>query len=312
MVGECESMLRTQVSVLLGLASLGMAGTAAAGTTLDQFQLDGTEQNQAIHSTRAVGQTFTVGIAGTLDSIELSLFESGAGGDLVLEILDFSGGDIATSPTLGSVSIDETELGPAPTVLSLGSVTATLIDISSLGIKVNVGDLLAFRLSSERVLDPPTNIYGIRTAVFSDLYAGGAYFVGTEFTRGDAAFKITVDTTREIDHFKCYLARGERFRSERVFLEDRFGARNSEVRGPVSFCNPVDKNGEGINDPDARLVCYRIVTGKGDSDFGARELPVENQFGEDTIRIGRAQTLCVPSTEIEFEDSDADDSDGAR
>jgi hypothetical protein len=126
------------------------------------------------------------------------LFERGTGGDLILDILDFSGGDISTAPSLGNVSVAETDLGPFPINLSLESVTATLIDVSSLGIEVDVGDLLAFELTSPRILDPPTNIYAIRTAVFSNLYADGAYFVGSTFINGDAAFKIFVETTVDV------------------------------------------------------------------------------------------------------------------
>ena len=180
----------TQTVVLLAVSRPLMASPV-----LDQFQLDGTEQNQAIHSTRDVGQTFTVGIAGLLASIELSLFESGSGGDLTVEILDMSAGSISTAPILGSVAIPETALGPSPTTLSSGSTTATLIELSSLGIGVDVGDVLAFRLTSTRILEPPTNIYAIRTAVFSDLYGGGAYFVGNTFIEGDAAFKTFVTVT---------------------------------------------------------------------------------------------------------------------
>lgn len=178
--------------ILLGLSQPGMAVPI-----VDQFQLDGTEQNQAIHSVRDVGQTFTVGTAGVLDSIELSLFESGTGGDLTVEILDLSGGDVSSAPSLGSVAIAETGLGPSPITLALGSVTATLIDLSVLGIGVDVGDLLAFHLTTPRVLDSGTNLYAIRTAIFSDFYADGAYFVGTTFTNGDAAFKVFVSPVPE-------------------------------------------------------------------------------------------------------------------
>lgn len=179
--------------ILVLICALGPARVAAV--QLDQFQLDGTEQNQAIHSIRTVGQTFTAGLNGLLDSLELSLFESGSGGDLTVEVLDMSGGDLILAPVLGSVSVAETDLGPAPLTLDMNVVTATLIDLSSLGVSVTAGDLLAFRLSSARVNTPPDdiNFYAIRTAVFSDLYPGGAYFVGETFTDGDAAFKVFVD-----------------------------------------------------------------------------------------------------------------------
>jgi len=160
-----------------------------AAPELDQFQLNGSEQAQAITSTRKVGQTITVGTAGFLDSIELSLFENGSGADLVVTILDMNGGDLSLAPSLGTVSISENAIGAAPLILSPTSVTATLIDLSSLRIIVSVGDVLAIELSTSRVLP---SLYAIRTAIFSDLYAGGAYFVNAAFTPGDAAFKTFI------------------------------------------------------------------------------------------------------------------------
>jgi hypothetical protein len=74
------------------------------------------------------------------------------------------------------------------------SVTATLIELSTLNINVNIGNMLAFRLSSPRILDPPTNLYAIRTSVFTDRYLEGAYFVGNNFAPGDAAFKVYVES----------------------------------------------------------------------------------------------------------------------
>lgn len=160
-----------------------------AAPELDQFQLNGSEQGQAIFSEKTVGQTITVGTAGFLDSIELSLLEQGSGGNLVVTILDMNGGDLSLAPSLGSVSIFENAIGAAPLILSPTSVTATLIDLSSLRIFVNIGDVLAIELSTSRVLP---SLYAIRTAIFSDLYAGGAYYVGTNFLVGDAAFKTFI------------------------------------------------------------------------------------------------------------------------
>jgi hypothetical protein len=161
---------------------------------LDQYQLDGSEQNQGIHSVRSVGQTFTAGLDGTLDSIELSLFDIGMGADLLLSLLDMSGGDVTAAPSLGSVSIAESALGGQPETLDMSSVTGTLIDVSSLNVMVNAGDLLAFRLTSDRVLP---DLYAIKTAVFTDYYAGGAFFVGDTFLEGDAAFKTFISPVPE-------------------------------------------------------------------------------------------------------------------
>jgi hypothetical protein len=184
--------LMASIVLLIGIAGRAAGQVVAEPIILDQFQLDGSQQNQAIASSRSVGQTFTVGQNGILRSIELSLFALGSGGDLTIEMLDLSGGDLNLAPILGSVSIPPTALGPSPLTLDLNAVTATLIDLSSLGITVSEGDLLAFRLTTQRTLP---NLYAIRTAIFSDLYSGGVYFTNNNpegGTLGDAAFKTFV------------------------------------------------------------------------------------------------------------------------
>ncbi len=94
-----------------------------------------------------------------------------------------------------------------------------------------------------------------------------------------------------IDHFQCYGVRGGRRRVPGVTVEDQFGLpTTTDVKKPLRLCLAVDKNGEGILDPRARLVCYTIRAGSrvGETVF------IENQFGADTLDIKRARELCVP------------------
>ena len=62
---------------------------------------------------------------------------------------------------------------------------------------------------------------------------------------------------------------------------------------PFRLCNPVDKNGEGILDPDAHLVCYTLQpTG---NNLGLA-IPIQNQFFSlANVDIGVAHALCAPS-----------------
>ena len=80
------------------------------------------------------------------------------------------------------------------------------------------------------------------------------------------------------EHYKCYQTRqmGIEFPTQQVDLEDQFVTTSATVRRPHRFCNPVDKNGEGINDPTAHLMCYDISEPR----FERRIVKVENQFGE--------------------------------
>ncbi len=109
------------------------------------------------------------------------------------------------------------------------------------------------------------------------------------------AEKNGVPSDLNIDHFRCYNVRSSDFKRRVVTLEDQFLSTPQEVQRPDTFCNPVDKNGEGINDPEAHLTCYKLRRVKG----GHLRLDVttEDQFGELDLRVkvGRAETLCVPS-----------------
>jgi len=75
-------------------------------------------------------------------------------------------------------------------------------------------------------------------------------------------------------------------------LEDQFEAKEMTVTRPNRFCNPVDKNGEGIDDPTAHMTCYRLG---GKLTFERRSVMVENQFGQQTLLVVRPRSLCVPA-----------------
>jgi hypothetical protein len=56
---------------------------------------------------------------------------------------------------------------------------------------------------------------------------------------------------------------------------------------PEAFCNPVDKDGSGINDPSAHLACYKIRDVRGDEfpKFERRRVEVGDQFGTHTLLL---------------------------
>jgi len=97
-----------------------------------------------------------------------------------------------------------------------------------------------------------------------------------------------------LDHFKCYEAKGDPV-NVTVDLEDQFGVEPGVlVKKPELFCNPVDKNGEGIRNPAAHLTCYWIKE-KDET----RTVRIENQFGEQTLKVKNPELLWVPSEKIE-------------
>lgn len=102
------------------------------------------------------------------------------------------------------------------------------------------------------------------------------------------------DFPRNLDHFLCYRARGQRI-DEPVRLRDQFLLDRARVLDPIALCNPVEKTHDGvvtpIQHPDEHLVCYTIRT----QTPVARAVRADNQFGLETLNLGSADILCVPS-----------------
>jgi cysteine-rich repeat protein len=106
-----------------------------------------------------------------------------------------------------------------------------------------------------------------------------------------------------IDHFKCYKAkiskRAAKFpKNVEVTLSDQFdlsGPRRFAVKGPKHLCLPVNKNGEGIQDPGSLLVCYAARPAKGQPKHAKRSVFVGNQFGTLQLDTVKEEELCVLS-----------------
>lgn len=63
---------------------------------------------------------------------------------------------------------------------------------------------------------------------------------------------------------------------------------------PAQYCNAVDKNGEGINNPAAHLACYRVR----EAIRIRPEVITTDQFGQQNLTVLKQRTqLCVPTTE---------------
>lgn len=100
------------------------------------------------------------------------------------------------------------------------------------------------------------------------------------------------------DHLKCYkaaTAKGTtKFVAQTVTMTDALSAAAPlQVTKPDSLCLPVDKNGEGIDDPAAHFECYKV---KDDADGGNATIAVSNQFGLWQFIAGKAASLCMPSS----------------
>jgi len=79
----------------------------------------------------------------------------------------------------------------------------------------------------------------------------------------------------------------------RLTLEDQFMEERATVKKPWMLCNPVSKNGEGIQSPKEHLVCY-VTRGHGRA--SRHGIVVRNRFGVTSMTAWKTRHLCVPST----------------
>jgi hypothetical protein len=115
--------------------------------------------------------------------------------------------------------------------------------------------------------------------------------------------------TTAVDHYRCYTATvtkgAPKFVPELgVAVKDQFtevqiggdGQKLFDLKKVTRLCLAADKNGEGVVNPSAGLLCYQAVPVKGQP----KHQPVKGLFLADQIRAERADTtkeeeLCVPS-----------------
>lgn len=100
------------------------------------------------------------------------------------------------------------------------------------------------------------------------------------------------------DHYRCWEATDPNgdVLGIGVSLVDQFQSFGTVVMDPFRLCNPADKNGEGIQDPNSHLVCYNLVP---TSDILGLQIPIQNQFFPlANLDIEEAFALCVPSVKM--------------
>jgi len=69
-----------------------------------------------------------------------------------------------------------------------------------------------------------------------------------------------------------------------------------ELHEVEQFCNPVDKNGEGIFDPATHLTCYKV---KKPVSSTKADVTSTDQFGDLGLSVKRGRTqICVPSDAV--------------
>lgn len=116
-----------------------------------------------------------------------------------------------------------------------------------------------------------------------------------------AGVAAQVADERPLDHFKCYLTRGEPRQPEPVTLIDQFdladGIREEvQVWRAVRFCNPVEKRHRRrvtpITDERNHLTLYTFATSEL---VPTRRVAVRNQFGGQKLVVFNPLVLAVPT-----------------
>lgn len=144
-----------------------------------------------------------------------------------------------------------------------------------------------------------------------------ANVVATYATQQTGGEDITL-TSPQVDHFKCYpperpVHAGDPF-SPVVTLQDQFSTANVAVQELYRVCNPVEKilspfpvvslpdisGGTVIHHPDLHLTFYNIDTLSSVPPPGYHSVSLDNQFGLQTMKVGPAKWLAVPTTEYLF------------
>jgi hypothetical protein len=109
-------------------------------------------------------------------------------------------------------------------------------------------------------------------------------------------------STHNVNHYKCYKAKVTPDTpavpaGATVTVANGFDALQTfAVKKPRHLCAPVDANGEGIENPNAYLVCYKVKAPSGTAQYSEHiGLQAHDQFGPHVLQSLKQAELCIPS-----------------
>ncbi len=183
----------------------------------------------------------------------------------------------------GNVSSKGTKLWCAPASISGSSVDDSSTFLAGAKIK---GDHV--KQTGVVLTTSGTYSYDTSKADFLMLPAG--------MSQSPAAPPTQPDTT--VDHYRCLktkISKGTTpFPTGTVLaVQDVMGLHSIEVGKPAHLCVPTDKNGEGVNDPSAWLVCNKV---KSTPSFQPDGIQTIDQFGPQIFDSGKEAELCRPAS----------------
>jgi len=195
--------------------------------------------------------------------------------------------DGADGPTVSM----EDQFGTQTTDLGLTSLFMVPADKNDEGIFDPFTHLTCYSIEDE-LLPPPW---------FRDVKVTNQFITDQDIEVGLAS-ELCVPTEKLIapgpidgDHYRCWEASDPSGGSLGIGVDlvDQFQGFATSVMEPYRLCNPVDKNGEGIQDEDSHLVCYTLQP-QG-SQLGI-PIPIQNQFFSlANTDVNEPFALCVPS-----------------
>lgn len=139
----------------------------------------------------------------------------------------------------------------------------------------------------------------------------GEFFVGVEEPErllvpaskslsSDGPLPSPDTSAHNVDHFLCYEIDNDDQDNLGIQIPvvDQFNQpKLFDIKKPRWLCNPVEKNGEEIKDPDNHLMCFSIEPASGEPSHDRIEgLFVNDQFGPGRADTKIERELCVPST----------------
>ncbi len=145
------------------------------------------------------------------------------------------------------------------------------------------------------------------------LLTPGGCSVNERIDFDDATLECTTpDEGEPVNDFQCYPIKPEprtRFQYRAIEIADQFGTRSARIARPFELCAPVSKQGEGIQDPEAHLTCYKLVTRQRDpwrllGDIDQFTPGSDGTFFPENLIVGRGAELCFPAVKDCVDDDD--------
>lgn len=105
-----------------------------------------------------------------------------------------------------------------------------------------------------------------------------------------------------VDHFHCYdaeLSSGHLPKGLQITLTDQFtgNPKKFDVKDIEHLCVAADKNGEGVKDRAAALLCYKVKAAKKQPKFSKiKKVWSTDQFGPQRQDITAEDEACLPAT----------------